>query len=84
MLSPEYAERTLVVEGHTDPIGLNSYNEHLSAQRAFSINDYLVTEFGICPYRLFPIGRGESILFRPDNPNDEVNRWVEFLPNENG
>jgi len=83
MRSPQYQERTLVVEGHTDAVGTDSYNQRLSELRALAIKDYLVNEFGIHPYRLFPTGRGESILFRPDSPNDGVNRRVEFLPYEN-
>ena len=75
----EYADRTLIVEGHTDAVGSESSNQRLSELRALAIKDYLVTRYGIDPYRLFPTGRGESMLFKPMAPTDGENRRVEFL-----
>lgn len=79
LLKEEYATRTLIVEGHTDAVGSESSNQRLSEQRALAIKDYLVTRYGIDPFRLFPTGKGESRLFKPEAPTDGENRRVEFL-----
>ncbi len=84
MISAQYADRTLIVEGHTDAVGSAQYNQRLSELRALAIKEYLVQQFGIDPLRLFPSGRGESMLYEPRQPNDGVNRRVEFLPYQQG
>ena len=80
LTTAEYADRTLVVEGHTDAVGSREYNQRLSELRALAVKDYLVEQFSIDPYRLFPMGQGEDMLYQPDSPNNAVNRRVEFLP----
>ena len=79
LLDEEYAARTLIVEGHTDAVGTKSSNQRLSELRALAVKEYLVTSYGIDPYRLFPTGKGESALFKPEAPSDGENRRVEFL-----
>lgn len=79
LLKEEYATRNLIVEGHTDAVGSDSSNQLLSERRALAIKEYLVTRYGIDPFRLFPTGKGESRLFKPDAPSDGENRRVEFL-----
>lgn len=54
--SPELEVR---IEGHTDNIGSDSYNQDLSQQRADSVKRYLV-DHGIEPERLTTRGFGES------------------------
>jgi len=83
MRSEQYADRTLIVEGHTDAVGSAEYNQRLSELRALAVKDYLIKQFNIDPLRLFPAGRGESLLYKPEQPNDGVNRRVEFLPYKN-
>lgn len=82
LTSEAYADRTLVVEGHTDAVGSRTYNQRLSELRALAIKEYLVAQFSIDPYRLFPVGKGEEMLYRPDSPKDAMNRRVEFLPHK--
>ncbi len=79
LLKEEYATSKLIVEGHTDAVGSESSNQRLSEQRALAIKEYLVTRYGIDPFRLFPTGKGESNLFKPETPSDGENRRVEFL-----
>lgn len=79
LLKEEYATRNLIVEGHTDAVGTESSNQRLSEQRALAIKEYLVTQYGIDPFRLFPTGKGESRLYKPEAPSDGENRRVEFL-----
>jgi outer membrane protein OmpA-like peptidoglycan-associated protein len=47
------------IEGHTDDIGTDSYNERLSRDRAQSVVRYLTRQFGIDPERLISMGYGE-------------------------
>ena len=47
------------VEGHTDSIGSDAYNQRLSEKRAQAVKDYLVRE-GIDPSRISTVGYGES------------------------
>ncbi|MBX2880014.1 MAG: OmpA family protein [Granulosicoccus sp.] len=79
MASAQYENEKLIVEGHTDAVGSDEFNQKLSDMRALAIRDYLVAKFSIDPFRLFPVGRGESLLYQPDKPNDATNRRVEFL-----
>jgi len=71
----------LEVEGHTDSVGGESYNQHLSEQRARSVRDYLI-EQGIPQTSLAPaVGFGKS---RPLATNDtaagrQSNRRVELI-----
>lgn len=82
----ELAERlkdgfnSLVIEGHTDSIGPEAYNQKLSLRRAAAIKSYLVKRYGLDGSRIRTIGYGES---RPiaDNGNfqgRQQNRRVEF------
>lgn len=55
------------VEGHTDNVGPESYNQKLSQSRAKAVVDVLVNQHGIASQRLKPQGYGES---RPVASND--------------
>lgn len=79
MLQQGYLNETLIIEGHTDAVGSVQYNERLSELRALAVKQYLVQQYNIDPKRLFPQGKGESLLFDEQNPRASVNRRVEFL-----
>ncbi|MFH1831060.1 MAG: OmpA family protein, partial [Pseudomonadota bacterium] len=71
--------RLVRVEGHTDWIGSDAYNQGLSERRANSVRNYLIQK-GIEPDRLVAEGYGES---RPIADNNTVkgrarNRRTEF------
>ncbi len=75
-----YQNYDIVIEGHTDDIGEDSYNLTLSEKRAKSVYDYL-SKKGISRERLDFIGLGETVPQYP-NTNEENrrrNRRVEFL-----
>ena len=69
------------IEGHTDSVGSEPYNQVLSEKRAASIRQYLVQNFSIAPERLQTVGLGEA---KPRATNDtdkgrSENRRVEFV-----
>jgi OmpA-OmpF porin, OOP family len=51
----------ILVTGHTDPIGNNSYNQKLSERRANVVKNYLVQN-GVDATQIQVIGKGESEL----------------------
>lgn len=55
-----YPHTRALLEGHTDSVGSESYNQELSLQRARSVRNYLVDEFGIEEDRLRVRGAGET------------------------
>jgi outer membrane protein OmpA-like peptidoglycan-associated protein len=57
------------IEGHTDAVGGDAYNQKLSEQRAVSIKTWLTTQ-GIPASRLQPRGFGET---KPRAPNTKPN-----------
>jgi outer membrane protein OmpA-like peptidoglycan-associated protein len=78
----EYPNRTVLIEGYTDSVGSEDYNQALSQRRADSVKAYLVGQ-GIGPVRLFASGKGESA---PVAGNDSAegrqeNRRVEVIIN---
>lgn len=67
------------VEGHTDWIGSDAYNQRLSQKRSHAVVEYLVGK-GIARDRLVPVGYGESQPLA-DNHTEEgraKNRRTEF------
>ncbi len=75
----QYQQTSTTVEGHTDSIGTDAYNQRLSARRAEAVRDVLINRYGIEGNRLEAIGYGES---RPvaDNSTEmgrAINRRVE-------
>ena len=58
---------TVHIEGHTDSLGPDPYNQRLSQKRAESVKLYLVQHFVLPPERILAEGYGES---RPIAPND--------------
>ena len=75
----QYPQTTTVVEGHTDSIGTDAYNQGLSERRANAVRDVLVNQYGVAAERVNAVGYGET---RPvaDNSTPEgraINRRVE-------
>lgn len=75
----QYPQTSTVVEGHTDSIGTDAYNQGLSERRANAVRDVLVNQYGVEGERVNAVGYGES---RPvaDNATDAgraINRRVE-------
>ncbi|MEN6431308.1 MAG: OmpA family protein [Smithella sp.] len=56
----QYPDLNLVIEGHTDSIGSDAYNEKLSRERADAVKNYMVEKNGIDANRIKAIGFGEK------------------------
>ncbi len=77
----KYPVAQITVEGHTDDIGTEQYNQSLSERRAEAVKKYLVKEGGIDETKISTIGYGES---KPVTLNDTAegraaNRRAEIL-----
>ena len=75
------ARRRVTIEGHTDNIGSDRYNDDLSSRRAAAVKTALVREYGVDASWLATAGYGEH---RPIESNDTLsgrarNRRVELV-----
>jgi outer membrane protein OmpA-like peptidoglycan-associated protein len=70
--------QSVVIEGHTDAAGPDTYNEQLSQRRASAVKRYLITTHQIDPKRLRPVGVGESAPLSGRDPLASANRRVQF------
>jgi outer membrane protein OmpA-like peptidoglycan-associated protein len=76
----KYPDRTVAIEGYTDSVGSEDYNQKLSERRADSVKSYLAGQ-GIGSIRLSASGKGEN---DPVADNDSAsgrqqNRRVEVI-----
>jgi outer membrane protein OmpA-like peptidoglycan-associated protein len=78
LLSPELIDRRVAILGHTDSVGTADDNRALSARRAISVRDYLITNFLIPSERFEVEGHGEDRLKLSNAPEDAANRRVEI------
>ena len=77
----EIPQLKVQIEGHTDSMGSDEYNQKLSEARANSVRNYLITRHRIDPARMVAVGFGEK---RPvaDNGTEEgrqLNRRIDFV-----
>jgi outer membrane protein OmpA-like peptidoglycan-associated protein len=75
----EYDKTLVVVAGHTDSDGSDSFNQDLSQRRAGSVSEYLISQ-GILPVRLETVGFGEAQPIAGNNSAEgkQLNRRVEI------
>ena len=76
--NPKLGEAKVMLIGHTDAKGSNSYNQDLSERRAHSVASFL-QDLGIKSGRLVPLGFGEDRLKNPNDPEAGENRRVEVV-----
>ena len=76
----EYPERTAAIEGFTDSMGSDEYNQDLSERRAASVKRYLVGQ-GVDTSRLSSAGRGENdpVADNESAAGRQQNRRVEVI-----
>jgi outer membrane protein OmpA-like peptidoglycan-associated protein len=72
------ATQKVVIEGHTDSVGTEQYNEQLSQRRALSVRRYLVATHGIESARLQAVGMGQHAPLPGRGPAASENRRVQF------
>ncbi len=68
----------IVVEGHTDASGSDSYNMDLSVRRAEAVKNYLTGQYAVDPARITAVGKGETEPFNATDPTASENRRVQF------
>ncbi|MHC1699289.1 MAG: outer membrane beta-barrel domain-containing protein [Geobacteraceae bacterium] len=56
----KYPTVSMTVEGHTDNVGKNAYNQKLSQRRAQAVKKYIVDKFGVDAKRIKAVGYGET------------------------
>ncbi|MDX1733526.1 MAG: OmpA family protein [Halioglobus sp.] len=77
--SQQLQDLAFELEGHTDASGGEEYNLGLSERRAESVRQFFMQEYGITSDRLASVGRGETDLLDPENPNSGINRRVKII-----
>lgn len=75
----QYPQTATTVEGHTDYIGTDAYNQGLSERRANAVRDVLVNQHGIESSRVSSVGYGESrpVADNATSAGRAINRRVE-------
>jgi OOP family OmpA-OmpF porin len=63
----DFNERRIIIEGHTDSMGDDTYNQELSFDRAKAVTEYLIANMGLSQDRISYTGYGES---KPVASND--------------
>jgi adhesin transport system outer membrane protein len=81
MLLRKFADADAIVAGYTDSVGSQAYNVILSKQRAGSVREALINDYGIDPSRLTAIGYGEDspIADNETEAGRTLNRRVELV-----
>jgi outer membrane protein OmpA-like peptidoglycan-associated protein len=76
----EHPDRTLIIEGHTDSTGTDSYNLELSQRRAEAVRNFL-SSYGISADRILARGYGESypVTTNTTEAGRQQNRRVEVV-----
>jgi OOP family OmpA-OmpF porin len=74
----DFANKRLIIEGHTDATGSKNYNLALSKRRARAVRDFLAQNYGVSRNRLQANGLGEKKPLSGRDPYDKVNRRVQF------
>lgn len=72
------AERGVQIDGHTDAVGNDAYNNQLSQRRAIAVKQYLVQVHGIDAARLQTAGYGKSQPIDGTSAYAPENRRVQF------
>jgi outer membrane protein OmpA-like peptidoglycan-associated protein len=76
-----YKDANVQVEGHTDNVGGEDYNQKLSEKRASNVMEYLINPGGIAPSRLTSVGYGftKPIADNATKEGRQKNRRVDLV-----
>ena len=75
-----YPDRSVAIEGHTDSVGTDQYNQDLSLRRANAVASYLQGQ-GVGSTRISTLGKGESdpVADNASATGRQQNRRVEVI-----
>jgi outer membrane protein OmpA-like peptidoglycan-associated protein len=81
----EHPDRRVQIDGFTDSVGTDSYNEELSQRRADSVKAALISR-GVDPGRIGTEGYGKAypVASNSDSGGRQLNRRVEVVIGNNG
>ena len=76
----EYPETNILIEGHTDNVGTDTYNMTLSQKRAMAVSEYLKNT-GVAATRIITKWYGETQpkVANDSDANKALNRRVQFV-----
>jgi outer membrane protein OmpA-like peptidoglycan-associated protein len=77
--SPQLANGTFLLAGHTDGKGSDASNQDLSERRAEAVKRYLIARYKLPAVNLISVGYGKSMLKNKDNPLAAENRRVQVV-----
>ncbi len=77
----EFSNASVLIEGHTDAIGDDGYNQRLSTERAFAVQQYLLANMNLSAEKTQAIGYGESapIASNENEANRAQNRRIDVV-----
>jgi OOP family OmpA-OmpF porin len=75
----QYPQTSTTVEGHTDSVGTDTYNQQLSEKRASAVREVLVNQYGVEGERVNAAGYGETqpVADNATESGRAINRRVE-------
>lgn len=79
LTDPRLHGSNMLIAGHTDASGGDYYNQSLSERRAWSVKNFLISNFPIDPQSLIAVGYGEEQLKDWYNPTSGINRRVQMV-----
>lgn len=79
LTGPELTGTVVMLGGHTDAKGGDSYNQQLSERRAETVKRFLVTRYKIAPDTLITAGYGKKDMKNSTDPFAAENRRVEIV-----
>lgn len=76
----QYPQRSVVIEGHTDSVGGDDYNQSLSQRRADAVKSWLMQQ-GIASQRLVASGKGkhQPVADNSSAAGRQMNRRVDII-----
>jgi outer membrane protein OmpA-like peptidoglycan-associated protein len=77
--SPQLANGTFMLAGHTDGKGSDAFNQELSERRADAVKQFLIARYKLPAVNLIAVGYGKSMLKNKDNPFAAENRRVQVV-----
>ena len=73
--------KNIIIKGHTDSTGIETYNLKLSLKRALAVKTYLTENFTVASSRIKVVGCGETLplVSNSNEANRQINRRVEVV-----